>query len=153
MYIIPILACAVLVAADQITKRLAVLHLKPLGSVTLLKGVLDLTYVENAGAAFGIMQGARWFFVILTSAALIIFVIHYIRLPKTPLRRWLRLSLILVASGAMGNFIDRLMNGFVVDMLQVTFISFPVFNMADIYITVGAAAFALMTIMDTVSKE
>ncbi len=139
MYILAIAVNIVLIAIDQLTKHLAVTRLKPLETVPLIKGVFSLTFVENRGAAFGILQGARWFFVILTLIVLAGLVYYYVKLPKTKVYGYVRGALVLICAGAIGNFIDRFFNGYVIDFLHATFIEFPVFNMADIYVVVGTA--------------
>jgi signal peptidase II len=138
--------CAALVVLDQITKFCAVSFLKPVESVTLAQGILDLTYVENRGMAFGFLQGARWLFVGLTLLILVGIAIYYVRLPRGPKYRKVRFALILISSGAAGNLIDRFRNGFVVDFFHVRFVDFPVFNIADSYVVVGTIFFALIMI-------
>ena len=137
---IAIAVAAALVGLDQLTKWLTVLHLqeKP---IVLIDGMLELTYVENRGAAFGMMQGGRWLFVAFTAVvmlallALLLFG-HYRRY------RLFNISLILVIAGGIGNLIDRIANGFVVDMIHVFWktigFDFPVFNVADIFVVIGS---------------
>ncbi len=157
MYILPILVCAILIAIDQIVKHLTVIYLKPIGSTDIMQGIFSLTYVENRGAAFGMMQGARVFFIVITVAVLIGIAIYYVKLPRyiaaPKVQRWSRVALVLIMAGALGNFIDRFLNGFVVDMFEATFIHFPVFNMADMYVVVGTILFAtLVLFIDTNNK-
>lgn len=137
MFIIALLASMILIAIDQISKYIAVQYLKPVGSVSIIEGIFSLTFVENRGAAFGIFQGGRWFFVVLTVIFLIGIIVYYYKLPQTNLYTWVRFSLILIFAGAVGNFIDRFRNGYVVDFLHARFIDFPVFNIADIYVVSG----------------
>lgn len=144
MWIISLLVCGLLIGADQFAKFQAVTHLKPIGSVTVLEGFLDLTFVENRGAAFGMLHGQRWFFVVLTIVVSIVIVVAYFKMPQTKEYHFVRTALVLLLAGAVGNLIDRVMNGYVVDFLEVTFISFPVFNLADIYVVIGAFALAFL---------
>lgn len=144
MWIISVLVCALLIGLDQAAKFLAVTKLKPIGTHTLISGVLDLTFVENRGAAFGMLSGKRWFFVILTIIVAVIIVIAFFKMPKNKEYSLVRICLVLVLSGAIGNLIDRLFNGYVVDFLEVTFISWPVFNLADIYVVTGALLLAFL---------
>ena len=124
-----------LVIGDQLTK-LAVRTGIPLGgSVPFIPGVLELTYVQNTGAAFSILRSHTWLLT-LTSAAVVLAVCCLIvrGFFKNALGRW---AAVLVLAGGVGNLIDRAVFGFVTDMLKTTFIDFPVFNVADCCITVG----------------
>ena len=126
-----------LTALDQFTKHLAVLYLKGQQSVPLVKQVFELTYVENRGAAFGILQNHRGFFLLLTGVALAAMVWVYWKLPAK--KKYIPLEAVLLAlmSGAIGNMIDRGFQGYVVDFFYFKLIDFPVFNVADIYVTVS----------------
>ena len=141
---LPILFCAALIAIDQLSKYLAYTLLKPVVTVPVITGVFSFTYVQNVGAAFGIFQGARWFFIVVTVAVTAGIIYYYRKLPKARAYNKVRFALILIASGALGNFIDRLRNGYVVDFLQVHFLDFPVFNIADSFVVVGVIFFALL---------
>ena len=123
------------VIADQATK-VAVRHLMPLGSPprTLIPGVLNLYRVENTGAAFSIGTGAPWLFV---ACAVVAFVVACTMVWRYDLPKSLVLSLGCVAGGGVGNMIDRLATGSVTDFLATSFIDFPVFNVADIFVTCG----------------
>jgi signal peptidase II len=138
MFITALAACAALITIDQVTKYLAVQFLRPLESVELIPGIFNLTYVENEGAAFGLFQGARWFFVILGVFVLGVIVYYYTQLPNKKKYNTARLSLILIASGAIGNLIDRFRVGYVVDFFHADIIDFPVFNVADTFVVVGS---------------
>lgn len=126
----------VLVTIDQITKYLSTESLKGASSVVLIDKLLSLTYVENRGAAFGILQNARWVFIAFTIIA-IIFIIYY-KLRYKPQSNTLNSALCLITSGAVGNLIDRVGRGYVVDMIEITFIDYPVFNVADCFVVIGA---------------
>ncbi len=125
-----------LVAADQLIKYLTHTMLKPISTKVLIKGILSLTYVENRGAAFGMMQNSRWVFILLTFA--IIFAISAYRIRSGESGRLFNSAAVLLISGGIGNLIDRIFRGYVVDMIQVTFIDYPVFNFADCCVVVGA---------------
>jgi len=129
---------------DQATKLAAINYLRPVGSITLIPGVFSLTYATNAGAAFGMLQGARWFFVALTVIVISAMSYYYVKLPHSRAYSWVRLCLILIIGGAIGNFIDRLLKGYVVDFLHATFIRFPIFNFADIFLVVGTFLLAIL---------
>lgn len=137
---------SLLIAVDQITKYLAVAHLKPINNIDLIPNIFSLTYVENKGAAFGIMQNARWFFICLTIIILIALSVYIIR--KKPQGKLLRISFALIYSGAIGNLIDRIFSGFVVDMLRVHFFDFPVFNFADCLVVIGTLLLCLYVIKE-----
>lgn len=134
IWILALIGCGVLVGLDQLTKFWAVTSLKPIGSRTVISGFLDFTFVENRGAAFGILKGQRWFFIALTAVMAVAIVVAFYKLPRTRVYHWLRFSMVVLLSGALGNVIDRIFRGYVVDFLEVTFINFPVFNLADIYV-------------------
>ena len=123
---------------DQYTKKLAVDHLMGKAPIVLIPGVFELRYVENRGAAFGMLQGGRILFFILTAVVLvgILYILKIIPMTKRFLPLALTLSLLFY--GAVGNLIDRTLNGFVVDFLYFSLIDFPVFNVADIYVTISA---------------
>ena len=131
-YIVTVL----LILADQLTKFLTVKYLKPVSTVAVIEGIFSFTYVENKGAAFGILQNARWVFIVATIAAIIAMVWYKRR--YHPQGKVINTSLCLLLSGALGNMIDRIFLGYVVDMLEVTFIDYPVFNVADCFVVVGA---------------
>lgn len=134
-------AVILLIITDQITKIASVSLLKPIGSVDIIKNVLSLTYVENRGAAFGILQNQRWIFIVFT-IAIIALIIGY-SLKYKPSSKIYNTSVVLIIAGGVGNLIDRVFRGFVVDMIEVTFINYPVFNFADCCVVIGAMLFAL----------
>lgn len=141
--LISVIVAAVLAAVDQITKHIALTKLKPIGNTTFIKGFMDFTFVENRGAAFGMLSGARWFFVIITiivTAAILIYIKKY--MPKTKEYRLVKVALTLILAGAWGNVIDRMFRGYVVDYFETVFIRWPVFNVADIYVVVGTIILA-----------
>lgn len=140
-----LLAGILLIFIDQWTKLLAVSHLMGQEDYIILDGVFELHYLENRGAAFGILQNQKILFVILT--VLILAAIIYVYLYRIPQgKRYVTLNVIAVLffSGALGNFIDRLAKSYVVDFFYFTLIDFPVFNVADIYVTVAAGLFLVL---------
>lgn len=142
---IGLIISVILIVVDQLTKYLAVTYLKNQSAIILWDGVFELRYLENRGAAFGILQNQRLFFLILT--AILAVVICWIYLKRIPNERrflWLDITAILFFSGAVGNFIDRLIQNYVVDFFYFCLIDFPIFNVADIYVT--AAAFLLIVL-------
>ena len=126
---------AVLVAVDQVLKFMVSSSVKFSGDLTLIPQLLDITYVENRGAAFGLLQNQRWFFV--TFAVLMIsFFIYLVRRKKMTDKMFLAASVLIIAGG-IGNFIDRITLGYVVDYLKLSFFP-PVCNFADYCISIGA---------------
>ena len=124
-----------LVLFDQATKYLAVRHLKNQPPISVIPDVFELYYLENHGAAFGILQGQKYLFVVLTVITLTALIYLYIRIPKEKHYFYMHLLLILLIPGAFGNFIDRCVNDYVIDFFYFKLIHFPVFNMADIYVS------------------
>jgi signal peptidase II len=122
------------IVADRVSKVICRQYLRPLGSIPVIKGVFHLTYVENTGAAFGMLQGNTWF-LILTSV-LVSAVVAYLIWKIKPENRYVKISLALILGGALGNLVDRVLLGYVVDFLD--FRIWPVFNIADSCVVVGA---------------
>ena len=137
-------AALLLIILDQWTKWLAVIHLKGQAPFVIWDGVFELYYLENRGAAFGILQGQKAFFVVGTLLILALIVFFYHRLPETRRFHAVRFIGVLLAAGAVGNMIDRVWHSYVVDFLYFKLIDFPVFNVADCYVTVGAVLLALL---------
>ena len=135
-YILMALMALGIVAADQFTKYLTVANIALYDQVEVIPGLFHLTYVRNTGAAFSSFQGAQWLFALIFVAFTlgIIWEFSKKRWPFTNLERWL---VIAIYAGGLGNMIDRLRLGYVVDMIAVEFIDFPVFNVADCFITCG----------------
>lgn len=146
--IIILLSVVILTALDQYSKFIALTHLKPVGNIKVIDGWFDFTFVENRGAAFGILEGQRWFFVILTIAVTVGVIIYLHKMKeKDRAHNFLRFSLILILAGAWGNAIDRLVRGYVVDYFEFTFINYPVFNVADIYVVAGTILLAVLLLL------
>lgn len=125
-----------LIICDQVSKLAVLKYLKPIGTTVVIKDIFSLTYVENRGAAFGILQNSRWIFICATIIILAVLIVYKIKFG--PQGKIINTSLCLLISGAIGNLIDRIFRGFVVDMLEVTFIEYPVFNVADCFVVIGA---------------
>ncbi len=146
-----ILISILIIAFDQITKILTVNNFR-LGQVKeIIPHILSFTYVKNEGAAFGILQGARVFFIILTIVILLLAIFYVIKM--RPQSRLEKLSLSFIAGGAVGNFIDRAIFGFVRDFILLEFIDFPVFNIADCFVCIGAGLYILYAFLDMKPKE
>ena len=133
------LLIAGIVAADQITKFLVVQNIPLYADVQAIPGLFHLTYVQNTGAAFSSMDGMRWVFVAVFVVLTVLLLVEYfkLKLPFRPFERW---CIVAIYGGGLGNVIDRIFLGYVVDMIEVDFMRFAVFNVADIFITCGCIA-------------
>ena len=154
MYIIYGLIFIVSLAIDQITKYIAVSTLQGNPSIHVIGDFLRFTYVENRGAAFGILQNQRTFFIIST-VVLVVFILAMIVFNKK-ITNFTRISLVLILSGAIGNFIDRLRLGYVIDFIDVrfgSFYDFPVFNIADSCIVIGTALLIILVLFNKFEKS
>ncbi len=147
MYTVYILGVIILVALDQLTKWLAVTRLKPIHDIPLIDGIFHLTYVENKGAAFGLLQGKHLFFIFITIIVVVGVSIYYYQLPKERKYHWMRFSLTLLVAGAIGNLIDRVRLQYVIDFLYFKLIDFPVFNVADICVVVGVSILMIFIVL------
>lgn len=141
---IDLLGICALVALDQYTKYLAVIHLKDKPAFNIINGVLELNYLENKGAAFGMLQNQKAFFIFV--AVVILGVIGYVlfKVPERKKYRILHILLSLIAAGAIGNMIDRIRLDYVVDFIYFVLINFPIFNVADIYVTVSTVVLVFL---------
>ena len=139
-----------IVAADQITKALVVARIALYADVPFLPGILQLTYVQNNGAAFSSFSGQQWLFalIFLVFTGLILWEYFRKKAGFTPFERW---CIAAVYGGGLANMIDRIRLGYVVDMFETTFVDFPVFNVADCFITCGCIA--LFVSMGFFNKE
>jgi lipoprotein signal peptidase len=136
----------ILLVLDQVTKFLAKNGLQGNEPFVIIKNVFQLNYLENKGAAFGIFQNKIILFVVLTAIVLVIIGVIYCRIPEDKKYSPLRISLILLTAGALGNLIDRVMNSYVVDFFYFQLINFPIFNVADCYVTVSAALLLILCV-------
>lgn len=153
--IIQLLLLFLFLAADRLTKLAAVNSLKGKESIVLIDNVLELKYLENSGAAFGIFQNRQWLFYIITAVVIIIVCFLWIRVVRSSKRyikskgdelnnktfsdaMFFNYILIILAAGALGNLYDRIIHSYVVDFIYIKAVNFPVFNFADICVT-GAA--------------
>lgn len=139
-----LLVTVLLIVLDQVTKHLAVTHLKNAKAIPILPDIFELSYLENHGAAFGILQGQKTYFIIMTILILAILLFVYIQIPDCRRYFYMRFIIVLLVSGAIGNFIDRCLNNYVIDFFYFKLIDFPVFNVADIYVTVAAILLILL---------
>lgn len=136
---------------DQWTKWIASISLKDRGEISLLGNIFVLQYLENRGAAFGVLQNQRVFLIIITAIILTVLIVIYGKIPSSSRFHILRCMEVLLAAGAMGNLIDRLFRGYVIDFFYFKLIDFPIFNVADCYVVI--AAFVCMILIGFYYKE
>ncbi|WP_235613258.1 signal peptidase II [Paenibacillus sp. LC231] len=130
-------------SVDQLIKWSVATYMDLGQKIPLISGVIQLTSIRNRGAAFGILQNQRLFFIVVTAIVLIGIIVYLRKIYRK--QKLLAYALALIFGGALGNFVDRALHGEVVDMLEFTFINYPVFNMADVFITTGV----IMIMIDT----
>jgi len=163
-YIIYTAIIAIGIIADQLTKYLSVLHLKAIGTYPIIEGAVHLTYVENRGAAFGMLADKREIFIVISSVTIVALLL-YLYLGHAE-KRLYAVSLAMIVSGGIGNMIDRVALGYVVDFIDCRFVkypvlsygewtwrSFPVFNGADSFVCVGAALLVLALFIDITREK
>lgn len=133
-----------LVCLDQLTKYMAYWGLKGTEGISVIPNVFELQYLENRGAAFGMLQNQRIFLLLITILILAFIILFFYRIPSQ--KRYIPLEIVLVflAAGAVGNMIDRMIHGYVIDFLYFSLIDFPIFNVADCYVVLAAGAAVLL---------
>ncbi|MGX7375616.1 signal peptidase II [Carnobacterium maltaromaticum] len=151
MMIVYYALAAVILVIDQITKYVVVNNIDLYEVKEVIPGILSWMYIRNTGAAWSILEGQMWFFYIITFAVVI--AVIYI-MQKYAKDNWLfSLGLSLILAGALGNFIDRLRLGYVVDMIRLDFMNFPIFNVADMSLSIGVAVIILYVLLDEKNKK
>ena len=145
-FFLDILFFILLVILDQITKNLAVVYLKDKPAYVLWDGVFELHYLENRGAAFGMLQNQKVLFVTIAAVILVIIGFLLVKLPRNRHYAFLEALLVLIAAGAVGNMIDRVQFNYVVDFFYIKLIDFPIFNVADIYVSVSCVLLAILVL-------
>lgn len=145
-----VVGAALLVVADQLIKQWASAVLQPVGAITLLPGIVELRYYLNDGMAFSMLAGKQTLLIVMTSIMLVC-VLALLLLRK--MNPWERVSWMLILGGGVGNLIDRVLNGEVVDYINVLFMNFAVFNFADICITTGVIMLMLWVVYDSIKKD
>lgn len=138
LLVVDVLLALLLIAADQTTKYFAVERLMNNQPWVIWDGVFELHYLENRGAAFGMLQDQKIFFVLIAIIILAVIVYVLIKSPYQKMYTKLHITLVFIASGAIGNLIDRIRYEYVVDFLYFSLINFPIFNVADIYVTLSS---------------
>lgn len=133
-----------LVILDQVSKYLVLNYLKPIHTYPLIKNFFHLTYAENRGAAFSILQGKQIFLIITTMIFTVFLIYYFIKTPTNSSTLWFKTALTLIIAGAIGNLIDRIRLGFVVDFFDFRYINFAIFNTADSFVVVGTILLVLI---------
>jgi signal peptidase II len=151
--IISVLLMVITVVLDQVSKYLVVTNMALHESIDIIPGIFRFTYIQNRGAAFGSLDDARWVFMILSTVAITAILVYLFW--KKPQNKLLLSSLIMITGGGIGNMIDRIFLGYVIDFID--FCAFPnlwrwIFNIADSFVCVGAGLLMLWMIMDMVNE-
>ncbi len=135
---------ATLVGLDQYTKHLAETIIREEGPIVIIKDIFELSYVENRGAAFGMLQNQQVFFFIMTAVFILVAVYIFYKVPFEKKYLIFKIAVLAITAGGIGNIIDRATNQYVIDFLYFKAINFPVFNVADCYVTVFAVLVAIL---------
>lgn len=135
-----------IVGIDQLTKWLAVIYLQGEPSFPLWREVLHFTYVENTGMAFGMLKDHRWVFMVFSTVSIIALLVYLFRF--RPQSRWMQIPMAMIVGGGIGNMIDRIFLGYVIDFIDFTLIDFAVFNIADSFVCVGAGILIVYLLID-----
>ncbi len=144
--VLDLIIMGLLVFIDRYTKILASVKLKDKEPVRLIPEVFELRYLENRGAAFGMLQDMRTLFIVVGIVFIVLVLYLLIRVPATAKYRLLRICLVMIGAGAIGNLYDRFTLNYVIDFLYFIYIDFPIFNVADIYVTVSSAILVILFI-------
>lgn len=149
--VVTLIAFAVLTGLDQLIKHRVIVSLKPVGSIPLIPGVLQLHYTENDGAMMGFLPGKTALMAAL--AVIMLSVMLYVIFSKKIASRLMYCALVCVFSGGLGNIIDRIFRGYVIDYIEVLFVKFYIFNFADCLITVGAFTILIYEIVTMILEQ
>lgn len=146
--IILIIIAAGGIAVDQITKLIVASNMHLNDTLPIIKNVLHITYIKNEGAAFGILSNHRWIFMSVSAVAIVALCVYLFRFSKDT--RLMKTGMALIISGGIGNMIDRIFLGYVVDMIDFRLINFYIFNVADACVSVGAAVLILGIVLNEI---
>lgn len=141
----------VIIAIDQVTKYFAKSYLYPDKAKDFIKGFIEFRYAENTGMAFSMFSGARWLFVAITAVVVIACIVYMFKKAQNNL--WLYWTIGVLIAGAIGNLIDRIYLGYVIDFINPTFVNFAVFNIADCAVTLGAVSLVAYLVSDMFKKD
>lgn len=141
----------IIVLIDQVSKYLTQAYVDLGQQIEWIPGLLSVTHIHNTGAAWSILEGQMWFFYIVTVIVVVMIIYYMQQMKDQPL---LKTGLAFILGGALGNFIDRLLHQYVIDMIQLDFIDFPIFNLADTALTIGVILLFIQYIfLDRQEKE
>ena len=146
--VIAFISILILVFSDQVFKLLTVKYLLPIGSFPLLEGIIRLNYIENSGAAFGSFNNSTFVLIIATSIIMLVGLYFIFIKPFDNLFYYV--TAVMIISGGLGNLIDRVFRGYVIDYIEVLFVKFAVFNFADMLVTVGCFLLAFYLVYEIV---
>ena len=146
MTLYSVILAFVLIVFDQFTKWLAVTRLKGNEAFVLIEGIFELDYLENRGVAFGMFQNQRWPILIFGALFMMVIIFVICRLPEGRKYDILQILLVCIVAGGIGNMIDRFFLGYVVDFFSFVLINYPIFNVADCYVTVSVFVFAALVL-------
>ena len=150
MTVVLIAVIAAVIGLDQLTKWLTVVNLEEYESFPVWQDVFHFTYVKNTGMAFGMLKDHRWVFMVFSTIAIIALIIYLFRF--RPESRWMQISMAMIIGGGIGNMIDRILLGYVIDFIDVTLINFAVFNIADSFVCVGAGIMIVCLVIDLIKE-
>ena len=150
MTVILIAVIATVIGLDQLTKWLTVVNLEEYESFPVWQDVFHFTYVKNTGMAFGMLKDHRWVFMVFSTIAIVALIVYLFRF--RPESRWMQVSMAMIIGGGIGNMIDRVFLGYVVDFIDVTLINFAVFNIADSFVCIGAGIMILCLVLDLIKE-
>lgn len=151
LIIFDIIILLLTVLSDRGLKYFAIKELKAHPAISLIDGILELTYLENSGAAFGLLKGQKAFFILVTAIVLTAVLYLFIKMPAKRKYNKAHIALSFLLGGALGNLTDRVLYGYVIDFIYISKIRFPVFNLADIYVT--AATLFIVILLLFIYKE
>lgn len=151
--LIDFVALLILVAVDQVTKYFVLENLKGRQPVELIEGVFELQYLENRGAAFGMLQNGQVFFVFMAVVMMTIIIFVLLKMPVSRKYGPWHVFLVMIAAGGIGNMIDRIRLNYVVDFLYFSLIDFPIFNVADIFVSVGTIMLFVIILFFTKEED
>ena len=150
MTVVLIAVIAAVIGLDQLTKWLTVVNLAEYESFPVWQDVFHFTYVKNTGMAFGMLKDHRWVFMVFSTIAIVALIVYLFRF--RPESRWMQISMAMIIGGGIGNMIDRIFLGYVIDFIDVTLINFAVFNVADSFVCVGAGIMIVCLIIDLIKE-
>lgn len=145
----------ILVVLDQFTKYLAKLNLEGQNPFSIIPNIFEFHYLEggNTGAAFGLFRGSTFLLSVISLVVFLILVVCFWHVSKKPEHKWLSLCIVMMSAGALGNWVDRFFRGYVIDFLYFKLIDFPIFNVADCYVTVSAVLLILIVAFTKEEEE